>query len=347
MLSGLFGWVANVAPWLQVVIYIALIALGMFALIKGADLFVGGASNIAKLLKVPALIIGLTIVSIGTSLPELAVSVAGAIAGSADISIGNIVGSNIFNVLVVLGSSLVFVSILVDKGMLKRDLPVLIICGILLLVFALFGGGESGYVLSRIECGILFALFVVYLTVCIIQAKKDAKNQEVEASVEEKEENKQEKPKVWLSILLLLGGLACIVIGGDITVIGAKNIALKLGMSEMLVGLTIVAIGTSLPELVTSIVAAKKGENDIALGNVVGSCIFNILLILGVAGVITPLAVDAKAIIDIIVMLAIFVCFTIFALFRKKLPKYLGWIMLALYIAYFVYIILRDFVLIA
>lgn len=344
MLSGLFGWVANVAPWLQIVIYIALIVLGMFALIKGADLFVGGASNIAKLLKVPALIIGLTIVSIGTSLPEFAVSVSGAIAGSADISIGNIVGSNMFNLLVVLGISLIFVPIVVDKIIIKRDLPVLVVCGAMLLVFALVGNESNAYILSRIECAILLVFFLVYLTLCIVQAKKQAKEKKDEPQGEMEQEK---KPNVWLSILFLIGGLVCIVVGGDIVVIGAQNIALALGMSEVLVGLTIVAIGTSLPELVTSIVAAKKGENDIALGNVVGSNIFNILLIVGTAGVITPLTVDSKVVIDIILMLAVFVLFFVFAIFKNKLPKYLGWIMLGLYIVYFVYIILRDFVLLA
>lgn len=342
MLSGLFGWVGNLSIALQIVIYTVLIVGGMFALIKGADMFVGGASNIAKLMKVPAIIIGLTIVSIGTSLPEASVSISGAISGSADISIGNIVGSNMFNVLVVLGFSLVFVPIIVDKGVVKRDLPILILSGVLLLVFMLIGNEGNAFILSRIECGILFALFVFYLVFSIIQAKK----QGVQENNAENSASEETKPKTWVSVVLLLVGLACIVVGGDFVVIGAKNIALQLGMSETLVGLTIVAIGTSLPELVTSIVAAKKGENDIALGNVVGSSIFNILLIVGLTGVITPLSVDAKVIVDVIAMLVVFVGLFVFTLFKNKLPKYLGWIMLGLYVIYFAYIILRDFVLI-
>ena len=354
MISGLLNWVLDLSAPLQIVLFIVFIVGGFAALIKGADIFVGGASSIAKKLKVSSIVIGLTIVSIGTSLPEAAVSISGAIAGSADISIGNIVGSNMFNMLVVLGCSLVFVPIVVDRGVARQDLPFLIICAVLLLVFALVGG--EGYILSRLECIILFALFIAYMVFTVVRAKKQKKQEEQNEISEGEQKNEQQNGQeeqvqpVWKSILFLFLGLACIIIGGDLVVFGAKNMAITFGMSEILVGLTIVAIGTSLPELVTSIIAAKKGENGIALGNIVGSSIFNILLIIGATGMLTPLVVDNKLIIDIILMLAACLITLIFILLRNlikgksDLPRYYGWILLVLYVGYLAYIILRDFV---
>ena len=398
MISNLLSGVLTLPTWLQIILYIVFIIGGMLGLIKGADAFVSGASGIAKKLKVPAIIIGLTIVSIGTSLPEASVSISGAIQGSADISIGNIVGSNMFNLLIVLGFSLVFVPIALNKKLVLKDIMLMLLSSILLLIFTLFGNGENGYILSRIECGILFTIFVAYIVYSIIEARQANKvatatakpqptlnkqnsptpnaQNEAQLNVQNKttltaknavknckiaKDNASENAtveklnqqtstgenKMSKNIICLILGLLGIVIGGDFVVFGAQNFAIKVGMSEILVGLTIVAIGTSLPELVTSIVAARKGENDIALGNVIGSNIFNVLFILGLTGLITPLAVSANALIDIVIMLCVFVAFIAFALLKNKLPKYLGYIMITSYAIYLTYIILRDFVLIA
>ena len=373
MISNLLSGVLSLPSWLQIVLYIVFIVGGMFGLIKGADAFVSGASGIAKKLKVPAIIIGLTIVSIGTSLPEASVSISSAIQGSADISIGNIVGSNMFNLLIVLGFSLVFVPIALNRKLVLKDFMLMLLSGALLLIFALFGTSENAHILSRIECGILFAIFIAYIVYSIIEARKankeankleqneqnqtnltaeNAENNDKTANEEQKElqnQNKNEENnenKMSKNIIYLILGLLGIVIGGDFVVFGAQNFAIKVGMSEILVGLTIVAIGTSLPELVTSIVAARKGENDIALGNVIGSNIFNVLFILGLTGLITPLTVSANALIDMIIMVCVFVAFIVFSLIKNKLPKYLGYIMIAMYVIYLTYIILRDFVLV-
>lgn len=394
MISNLLGLnsILSLPVWLQIVLYAVLIIGGMFCLIKGADAFVSGASGIAQKLKVPAIIIGLTIVSIGTSLPEASVSISSAIQGSADISIGNIVGSNMFNLLIVLGISIAFVPIILNRKLIFKDFVLMLVSGALLLIFALFGTSGNAHILSRIECGILFAIFIGYIVYSIYEARQanklatasesttetaittasesengsetketaensekttnlSAKNAEnsTKTEIAESNANTAEAGEVSTSknILLLILGLVGIVLGGDFVVFGAQNFAIQVGMSEILVGLTIVAIGTSLPELVTSIVAAKKGEKDIALGNVIGSNIFNVLFILGLSGLITPLAVSASALIDIIIMVVVFVAFLVFAIFAKKLPRYLGCTMIGLYVAYLTYIILRDFVLIA
>ena len=267
--------------------YILLI-VGFVLLIKGADFFVDGASSIAGKLKVPALIIGLTIVSMGTSLPEAAVSVSASLSGNNAISLGNVVGSNIFNLLMVVGISSILMPILSDRDVLKRDMPVNIGITVVLLVMLLDG------TLSRLEAVILLVLFAAYL---FLLAKSAMNNQ-----------SEEESPKVysWLkSILLSVVGVAAIIGGGQLVVNNATTIAINLGMGETLVGLTIVAIGTSLPELVTSIVAAKKNEPGIAMGNAVGSCIFNILFILGLTGVIKPIAADASFFTDITVLIGI------------------------------------------
>ena len=254
-----------------------LLLIGFVLLIKGADLFVDGSSSIAGILKVPSVIIGLTIVAMGTSAPEAAVSINAGLAGNSDISLGNIVGSNIFNLLMVVGISSLILPIATDKDILKRDMPINIGITVALLVMLLIGGE-----LSRIDAAILLVMLAGYMFLLIRSALKNR--------IED------EAPKVysWLkSIVLSIVGAAAIILGGNLVVESAKTIALNLGMGETLVGLTVVALGTSLPELVTSIVAAKKGDSGIAMGNVVGSCIFNILFILGMAGVISPMTADA------------------------------------------------------
>ena len=241
-------------------IYVWLV-VGFVLLIKGADFLVEGSSAVAKLLKIPAVVIGLTIVAMGTSAPEAAVSITAGLAGNNDIAIGNIIGSNIFNLLVVVGVCAVMKGVATDKDILKRDMPVNIGISALLLLFLM------DLKITRIEGIILLILFVVYMIIVVGEGVKNRTEQE--------EEVKSLSPLI--SIVYILGGLAAVVFGGNLVVDNASEIARNFGLSQNLIGLTIVAVGTSLPELVTSIVATRKGESGLALGNAVGSCIFNIL----------------------------------------------------------------------
>ena len=305
--------------------YILLI-LGFVLLIKGADFFVDGASSIAAKLKVPSLIIGLTIVSIGTSLPEAAVSISASMSGSNSISLGNVIGSNIFNLLMVIGASSLIIPITTDDDILKRDMPVNIaITGILMVMLL---DGELG----RLDAAILLVLFITYLFILIRSALKNR--------------TKAEDTKVlsWTkSLIFVVAGAAAIIFGGDLVVDNAKIIATSLGMGETLVGLTIVAIGTSLPELVTSIIAAKKGDSGIAMGNVVGSCIFNILFILGMAGVISPMSADSAFFIDTGILIGVAVMIFVAVYTKKKTSRTEGAINILVYAAYTAYIIMRAF----
>ena len=304
-----------------------LLIVGFVLLIKGADFFVDGASSIAAKLKVPSLIIGLTVVSIGTSLPEAAVSISASLSGNNAISLGNVIGSNIFNLLVVVGASALILPIATDKDLLKRDMPINIGITALLCVLLLDG------TLSRIDAAILLVLLAAYMFILIRGALKNR--------VEEEDEKKSLS---WVkSLIFVVVGAAAIIFGGDMVVDNATAIATKLGMSETLVGLTIVAIGTSLPELVTSIIAAKKGDSGIAMGNVLGSCIFNILFILGMAGVIQPMSADSAFFIDSSILIGVGVITTIFALTKKKTGRLEGAALLLIYIGYTAYIIMRAF----
>lgn len=307
-----------------------LLIVGMFLLVKGADLFVDGASGIAKKLKIPTLIIGLTLVSIGTSAPELSVSISASLQDANNMSFGNIVGSNIFNTLVVIGISALFVPLTVSKDMKKYDFPILLGIYTTLLVFTFV---LSPLTVTRIEAAILFALFFVYTFFLIIRSKKQGG---------EEEESNTKVRKWYLDVIFSAIGLAGIIIGGDFVVDGAKVIASALGMSELLIGLTIVAVGTSLPELVTSIVAARKGEHDIAVGNAIGSCMFNVILILGTATLICPVSVEWSAIVDVIVMLISVLAAWLISFKSGKFGKVPGIIFLLAYAIYLTYIILRD-----
>ena len=320
--------------FISVVLNLLFLVIGMFLLIKGADFFVDGASRVAKALKIPSLIIGLTLVSIGTSLPELSVSVTAALSGNADISYGNVIGSNIFNMFVVIGASAVFTPMIIDKAMKKYDIPILLgIYGI----FTIFSFVITPNILDRVESIIFAVAFVGYLVFLVLRTKK-------EGVQEEEKEEKEEKPrKMWVNIVFILAGLAAIVAGGEFVVTTAETLALMAGMSKLLVGLTIVAVGTSLPELVTSMVAAKKGENDIAVGNAVGSSIFNILLILGVASTIMPIGFETSTIIDVIAMAVSAIMLFIFAYKGSKVNRWQGALMIVVYAIYLTFIILRNF----
>ena len=303
-----------------------LLVIGFVLLIKGADFFVDGASSIAAKLKVPSLIIGLTVVSMGTSMPEAAVSISASLSGSNEISLGNVVGSNIFNLLVVVGISSIVLPIVSDRDILKRDMPLSIaITGVLFFMLL------DGY-LSRPEAAILLVLFAGYMFLLIRSALKH------------RTEETEQKTMTWArSLIVSVLGAAAIIGGGQLVVESAKTIAANLGMGETLIGLTVVACGTSLPELVTSIVAARKGDSGIAMGNVVGSNIFNILFILGLAGVISPMTADSAFFIDTGILIAVSLMMLVFALTRKKTGRLEGAISTLAYVAYTAYIIMRAF----
>ena len=314
---------------------IPLIIVGMVLLIKGADYFVDGASSIARALKIPTLIIGLTLVSLGTTLPESSVSIMTALQGSSDMSLGNVVGSNIFNTLPILGIGALICPIAINKE--AKNLYIPILCGlyVLLITFAFVITPNS---LDRWEGIILILLLIGYLTLVVLRALKSSKEM-LDGQAQEDEE--AIKP-IWLSLILVVIGVAGIVFGADLVVDNAVDFATAVGMSEKLVGLTILSVGTSLPELITGIVAAIKKENDIALGNIVGACTLNIIFILGICSTIVPLAVASAVLIDLLVMLATGLVLLIIVFTSKKLNKWHGLAMIAMYIAYLVYIIIRN-----
>lgn len=309
---------------LQLLLQIFLLAAGFVLLIKGADWFVDGSSSVAARFGIPQLVIGLTIVAMGTSAPEAAVSITAAFSGNADITVGNIVGSNILNILIILGLSSVIVPIAVAKSTVRIEMPFMILMTVLLLLLGLDGS------LNLLD-GIIFLLcFIGYLVYLIIMAKKD-KNKDEEAA------KQITLPK---AIIFVIIGLAMIVLGSNVTVDAASAIATMFGMDERFIGLTIVALGTSLPELFTSVSAARKGNADIAIGNIVGSNIFNILFICGLSAVIIPIPFEQKFIFDVIIAIAAAVMLTICCIIGKRtLKRWAGILMLVSYAAYFAVII--------
>ena len=314
-----------------------LLVVGFVFLVKGADFFVEGASSVAKRLKVPSLIIGLTIVAMGTSLPETAVSISASIQGSNSLAISNVTGSNIFNLMVVVGLCAIMASVKVDKDTIKRDIPISLGAAVLMLVF-----GYTSFVLGHVEGLIFVLLFAGYIFLMVrsaLKARKAGLAIENEA-VEEAE--KAELMSVPKSIICIVGGAIAIALGGDWVVDGASTVASAFGLSDTLIGLTIVAIGTSLPELVTSIVAARKNEVDMALGNAIGSNVFNILMVLGIAASISPINFIINNIFDIVVLLLCTLVIWFVAWRKKELKRPMGIFMVLCYVAYMVYIILRD-----
>ena len=305
-----------------------LLVLGFVFLVKGSDWFVDGAAGIATKFGIPQLIVGLTIVAMGTSAPEAAVSITAAMNGSADITIGNIVGSNILNVLIILGLSAVVFPLTVDKDTIKFDIPVTIFATLLLIFL-----GKDGNI-TRIDGIILLVVFVTYLLILIKKAKKSqTQNTEVVS-----EENADEKPKSMIMLLvMILGGLAMVIFGSRFVVISASFIARQFGLSERFIGLTIVALGTSLPELFTSVVAASKKNCDIAIGNIIGSNLFNILFVVGLSSLIIPVPFASAFRIDSLIALVSVVALLLFCLPKKRLSRFAGAIFLISYVAYFVF----------
>ncbi len=306
-----------------------LLVIGFVFLVKGADAFVEGSSSIAKIFKVPSLIIGMTIVAMGTSLPETAVSVVASLAGNNTLAISNVVGSNIFNLMIVIGVCAILTPVAVQKVTLKRDFPFSVLCAVLLAVLG-FIGGEIGH----IDGLILLVLFVGFILSMIHSSRKAMK----EGASEEEEIKTIPVP---LSILYIILGAVGIALGSDWVVDGATVVSTALGMSQTLIGLTVVAFGTSLPELVTSITAAKKNEVDMALGNAIGSNVFNILMVLGIAGAISPMTFMTENLIDIIVLTVFSVIVWVIAWKKEKINRPAGILMLVLYAAYFAYIFAR------
>ena len=320
--------------------YILLI-IGFVLLIKGADFFVDGSSSVAKILKVPTIIIGLTVVAFGTSMPELSVSVTAALRGSNDLAVSNVLGSNIFNLLVVLGCCALVKPVAAKWSLLKKEFPFsILITIILLLVDSDFSvmkilDGNQEFVLGR-WAGLLFLiLFVLYIYATV----KSALRSRAEAKDMEEEEYKTMSPLK--SSIYIVIGLIGIVWGGNLVVDSASNIALTFGWSQTFIGLTIVALGTSLPELVTSVVAARKGENDLAVGNVVGSNIFNILLILGVSSFITPITLDVTAVYDTIILIIASIVVYVSAISKREIQRKEGILFLVCYFAFFLYVFMR------
>ena len=332
----------NIINGLPIAAVILLLAVGFAFLVKGADFFVEGSSSIAKKLKVPPIIIGLTIVAMGTSLPETAVSVTASLVQNNELAVSNVVGSNIFNLMFVIGVCSILTPIMVQKATVVRDIPLSLVCALLLLVLGISGlGDKAGMTLGHADGIIFLIVFAGYIFTMVRSAMKArAAGQKVEIEGVEECDNMKEL-SYGKSILFLIVGAAAIAFGGDLTVDTASRIAIELGMSQTLVGLTIVSIGTSLPELVTSVVAARKNEVDMAVGNAVGSNIFNILMVLGISSAISPVALIRENIIDIVLRMVFSVMVWIFAGTRKKIERKEGIIMVVVYLVYCAYIIAR------
>ena len=305
-----------------------LLVVGFVLLIKGADYFVEGSSAVAKILRIPSVVIGLTIVAMGTSAPELAVSVTAALTGNNEIAVGNVIGSNIFNLMVVCGACALWTPMAVSQSTLKQELPFSIAMGLILLIL-----GYSGMEISRADGLIFIVIFVCFLMWMVRAAKVNPVQQE---------EEEAKMLSGWKCVLYILLGGAAIMWGGDLVVDSASAIAANFGLSQNLIGLTIVAMGTSLPELVTSVVASRKGEVDMALGNVLGSNVFNILMVLGAAAAISPITFVQENMMDIILLTGMSLIVWVFAWTKKQVRRSEGIIMLLVYAAYMVYICVRN-----
>ena len=306
---------------MNIFIAIALLIVGFVMLTKGADWFVDGSSALAFRLGIPQLVIGLTIVAMGTSAPEAAVSITSALKGNEGITVGNVVGSNIMNILLILGIASVIVPLAVQKSTRMIEIPYMIAITVLFGVL-----GYTGEMVTRVEGGILWIAFLIYLGYLLWMAKKGKEDNEPD----------EKQKSLPVQLLMILAGLICIVLGSDFVVDGATEIAKVIGISDRIIGLTIVAFGTSLPELVTSIAAARRGNADIAIGNIVGSNVFNILFVAGTSALISPVVFESKFVLDTAVATATAVLLLVCVCNKEGKLKRSGGIMLAAYAAYFV-----------
>lgn len=310
---------------MEIVLQCFLLALGFLMLVKGADWFVDGAAGIADRFGVPQLIIGLTIVAMGTSAPEAAVSITAGLKNNAGITIGNIVGSNILNILIILGITSLIVAVAVANSTIRYEIPFMLFITVLLM-----GMGYTGQKISFWEGIVLWIVFLFYLGYLFVMTKKKQEDQSQE----------YQKLPIWKLLLAVLVGLVAVVWGSDITVDAATALAKGFGLSERFIGLTIVALGTSLPELVTSVSAAIKGKADIAIGNIVGSNIFNILFVVGTTALIIPVVFEPKFLMDTFIAFGAGLVLLLCVARRKKLVRMHGVIMLIGYIAYFIYLMM-------
>lgn len=311
---------------MKLLLAFGMLVLGFVMLVKGADWFVDGAVFVATKFGIPPLIIGFTIAAMGTSMPEAAVSIASALKGSAEITVGNVLGSNIMNVLVILGLTAIITPIAVQKSTQRIEIPFTIVISALFLLFGYTGGTIVFY-----EGVILWVIFIAYIIYLIMMAKKN----------HEEDSEPAKNMSVPVCIIAIVGGIACIVVGSDFAVDGATEIARFFNMSERFIGLTIVALGTSLPELVTSVTAARKNQADLAIGNIVGSNIFNILFVAGTTALITPVVFASNFIIDGFVTIFAVVLLLACVLNKDmKLKRWGGILMLVSYAGYFVYLLM-------
>lgn len=317
----------------MMIVSVVFLVAGFVMLIKGADMFVDGASKVAAKLKVPLIVIGLTIVAFGTSAPEAAISINSAFQDNAGIAVGNVIGSNILNVLLILGISALFTAVPVKRTTFKYEIPFVIVISVILLVLGIIGND-----IGKLDSVIFLLLFVAFFVYLIMLSKKgdNSADDDVPALTD-----KDTVPKM---IIFIIIGLAAIVFGSDFTVTGATAIAQALNVDDRIIGLTIVAFGTSLPELVTSVTAARKHQADIAIGNIVGSNIFNILFVIGLAGVFSPnpIKFESSFVIDGVVAIASVFLLWLLIFKDKKLKKAGGIVMLCSYAIYFVYLLVQP-----
>lgn len=312
---------------MSIILHVVLLIVGFVFLIKGSDVFVDGAKSVASILKIPTIIVGLTIVAFGTSAPEAAVSITSALSGSNAIAVSNVIGSNLFNILMVIGVAALLGDLLMEKSVLNKDLPFLVGITSLLAVFIIIG-----WDIINIEGIILLIILIGYIIYLIKSAMKTDN-----VKVVEEPELTPLKSGIYIII-----GIIGIILGGDLVVDSASAIAVAFGMSETLVGLTIVAIGTSLPEFVTSLTALKKGENQMVIGNVIGSNIFNILFVLGASSAISSMKLNSSLLIDVLFMLGVTILCFIFGKTQEKYDKKEGIILVTLFIVYMAFAILRN-----
>ena len=309
------------------ILNVLFILVGIVLVLWGADRLTDGAVAVAEKMKMPQIVIGLTIVAMGTSMPEFCVSLVSALKGTTDLAVGNIVGSNIFNTLLIVGVSAWVAPMTILKSTVRKDIPFALFASVILLVMCLDGN------ISRLDAGILFVLFLVFMYVTLKSAKP--KDDDTTAKTDSIEDNK--KPMAtWLSIVWIIVGLACLIGGSNLFVEGATKVAEHIGVSEAVIGLTIVAGGTSLPELATSVVSARKGNSGIAIGNVLGSNVFNILAILGVTGVITPMHLQGITMLDLSMMVVSALLVWLFSFTKYKIARWEGIVLTIVFIGYMV-----------
>lgn len=301
------------------ILNILFIVIGIVLVLWGADRLTDGAVAVAEKMKMPQIVIGLTIVAMGTSMPEFCVSLISALKGTSDLAVGNIVGSNIFNTLLIVGVSTLVAPMSIMKTTVRKDIPFALVASALLLIMCLDGD------ISRIDAAILFVMFLIFMYITLRGAKVQG------TDVEEKEKKSM---ATWLSVVWILVGLACLIGGSNLFVDGATAVATKLGVSEAVIGLTIVAGGTSLPELATSVVSARKGNSGIAIGNVLGSNVFNILAILGLTGVISPMTLKGITMTDLSMMVISIILIWLFSFTKYKIERWEGAILTAVFVGY-------------